>query len=574
MHLATCGRDRTSLDGEWHFTPDPYDQFVRIKAWEHLTEDRRGGACTPEHWPTLAVPGSWNAQREDCTYLEGPAVYWRRFACEAKRDRRYFLHFGAANHRARAFVNGVEVGCHEGGFTPFAFEVTDEVRPGDRNTLFVRVNAVRRPEDIPTMQTDWFLFAGLTRSVTLVETPRAFVRNFKFTPRLAPDNSWKAEFRVWVDGAEGGEARVRLPELGVDARVPVAPVADPSPWGREFFGLAEGAATVACKAEAWGLGRPRLYDIEIAFGEDALRDEVGFVEVRTEGQKILVNGEPVFLRGVSLHEEADGKGRTLGEAEVAERFEWIERLGCNFARLAHYPHTEAMVREAARRGIGLWEEVPVYWKIDFSNEKVLANAKGQLRELVQRDWNRPSVLMWSVANETPRLRDGRLGFLSELAALSRALDPSRPVCAALLHNWVRDPLQEVLDVCGINEYSGWYGAHEAEHIAGLAESVPAKPFLISETGAGAPLGNSGRPKDEMWSVEYQEEFYRRKLAALDRVKELSGLTPWILFDFASPMRINKWQNGFNRKGLLSEKGEPKPAHEVVRKFYGEKAAGK
>jgi beta-glucuronidase len=416
--------------------------------------------------------------------------------------------------------------------------------------------------DLVSLDGNWWNFGGITRSVDLVFAPDTFLRHAWLT--MAPDG--RVVGGVEVDGGDHA-VRVRLPELNIDTEL--APDED----GR--FEL-----DIDTDIERWHPGRPRLYDVEWSCGHDVITNQVGFRTVTTDGTRILVNGEVTFLRGISMHAEAmSGGRRSHGLADAAEMFEAAEGLGVNFVRLAHYQHDEHMVREADRRGILAWCELPVYWGIAFDQPHVLENARAQLDELVSRDRSRASVIFWSVANETMPSPE-RTAFLTDLAARARELDPTRLISAALLtlpteaqDHHVDDPLGALVDVVAINQYLGWYYG-QRETIASTRWSTPFdKPIVFTEMGAGAKAGHHG-DDGQIWTEEFQAAVYaahgemvEANRSDLDR-GAVAGMSPWILKDFRAPVRVLPGiQDGYNRKGLVSEEGEPKLAFDVLRAFY-------
>ncbi|HUC86668.1 MAG TPA: glycoside hydrolase family 2 TIM barrel-domain containing protein, partial [Candidatus Acidoferrales bacterium] len=258
---------------------------------------------------------------------------------------------------------------------------------------------------------------------------------------------------------------------------------------------------------------------------------------------------------------------------------WARDLGCNFVRLAHYPHNEHMARLADEMGILCWEEIPVYWTIQWNNTGTLANAQKQLADLIARDQNRASVVVWSVANETP-IGEERTKFLKTLVGEARSRDGTRLVSAAMevhtdprdpCHKLVDDPFGEYTDLCSFNEYTGWYDGLP-EKIDRLTWTVKyEKPVVISEFGASAKQGFHADALTR-FSEEYQAEVYRRTLPMLEGIPGFSGCTPWILCDFRSPRRLlPEIQDGWNIKGLISSHGERKMAFQVLNDFYAKKA---
>jgi len=307
-----------------------------------------------------------------------------------------------------------------------------------------------------------------------------------------------------------------------------------------------------------------------------VEDSIGFRTIEVRGGEILLNGRPIFLRGVCIHEEAPLRsGRAYSREDAETLLGWAKELGANFVRLAHYPHNELMVREADRMGLLVWSEIPVYWGINFESPVAFAAAENQLDEMIARDHNRASVIIWSVANETPN-NPARLTFLKKLVERARALDPTRLMTAAMLHHYagettqmIDDPLAEVLDVIGCNEYIGWYDGLPTKADTMEWKTIYQKPVVMSEFGAEAVYGLHG---DDLtrWTEEYQESFYRHQLGMLKRIPFLRGTSPWILMDFRSPRRLLPGvQDYYNRKGLVSNRGERKKAFYVMQEFYRE-----
>ncbi|AEN73543.1 Beta-glucuronidase [Rhodothermus marinus SG0.5JP17-172] len=569
------GRRTTSLHGSWAVIVDPFD--VGYRTYRN-TPDPNGffRHRRPQHpadrveysfedAPRLEVPGDWNSQRPELFFYEGTVWYQRTFTYHLPADRRLFLYFGAANYEAVVALNGQVLGRHEGGFTPFNFEITELVRDGE-NDLVVYVNNRRRPEGVPTDNMDWWNYGGLTRRVLLVETPRTFVRDY-FVQLDPADPSFLAGW-VQLDGPERTlTVTLRLPELGLVQTI------RPGTSGRGTFRL-----RVPERLERWSPEHPRRYRVELATRYETVVDSIGFRTIETRGTALLLNGRPIFLRGISIHEEAPFEGRrAFSEEDARVLLGWARELGCNFVRLAHYPHNEAMVRTAEAMGLLVWAEIPVYWTIQWENPHTLELARQQLRELITRDKNRAAVILWSVANETPR-GEARLRFLRTLIDEARRLDPTRLVTAALEHRYVNDTtividdeLGAYLDVLGNNEYIGWYDGPPEKARRVVWRSAYDKPLIMSEWGGGAKAGLHG-PAKQIWTEAYQARLYREQIAMLRRIPFVVGMSPWILKDFRSPRRpLARIQDYWNRKGVLSDRGQRKQAFYVLQAFYRELA---
>lgn len=565
------GRRTTSLDGRWRTIVDPFERGYYDYRYQPRDDgfflDRKPQDETErveysfDTSPTLLVPGDWNTQRESLLLYEG-TVWYRRTFDDPRQDTssRLFVWFGAVASRAHVFLNGQLLGFHEGGFTPFDFEITDGVRPHD-NALIVKADNARRAEAVPTLDFDWWNYGGITRPVHLVEVPATFIEDY--VVQLAKGSTSRLRGWVKLNGPRRDQrVTVRIPEAGVahTART-------------DSTGLA--TLDFTAELELWSPESPKLYDVEIAAETDSVRDEIGFRSLETRGTQILLNGEPIFLRGICAHGEAPYRsGRAFGADDARTLLGWVKELGGNFVRLAHYPHDEAMLREADRMGVLVWSEIPVYWAIRWSNPATLASARQQLTESITRDRNRASIALWSVANETP-VSDERNAFLKALVDRARELDDTRLLTAALERGEpegdtqvIDDPFGRHLDVIGCNEYVGWYDGlpEKADRVSW--RTVYDKPHIMSEWGAGALFGRHGTPHTR-WSEEFQAEVYRKQVQMLSRIPFLAGTSPWVLMDFRSPHRLLPGvQDGWNRKGVVSDRGEHKQAFFVLQEWYG------
>jgi len=298
------------------------------------------------------------------------------------------------------FVNGKEVGKHVGGFTPFNFEVTELLKTGE-NSVVVKVDNKRYLEAVPTINTDWWNYGGITRQVNLIETPATFVRDYYVQLKKSDKNTLTGW--VQLDGTELNKSvKIEIPELKII---------------QQLTPNVSGFAAFECKIkpEYWTPENPKLYKVNIITDNEKVTDEIGFRTIETQGTKILLNGKPIFLRGVSIHEEAAFRnGRAYSKEEDITLLQWAKDMGCNFVRLAHYPHNEQMIRQAERMGILVWSEIPVYWTIQWKNADTYKNAENQLTDNITRDKNRANIIIWSIANETPQSPE-RLSFLTRLA---------------------------------------------------------------------------------------------------------------------------------------------------------------
>ncbi|MFW6158919.1 MAG: glycoside hydrolase family 2 protein [Planctomycetota bacterium] len=541
-------RRTISLNGIWSFSPDPYYRAVKLGRHESPTARRgaRADRCYPIDWKRIRVPGTWNMQQREWFHYTGNAVYEREFDFRSSLERRRtFLHFEAANYKAEVWLNGAKLGTHLGGFTPFSFDVTDHLRR--RNHLFVQVENEERKERCPTVGPDWFNYGGLVRDVHLEICPKERILDHLI--------SWDGEQvrgRISVTGRKR-RVRVRIGDL-MDEELPVV-------GGETEF-------AVDAEPSLWSPDDPYLYPVEIHYSDDVVNDQIGLRTIETDGDRLLLNGEDIRLKGISVHGECADGGRTMSRADMLRIFELARELGLNFLRLAHYPHDRRMARMADRYGVLLWEEIPVYWRIDWQNPDTLADAKNQLAELMARDRNRASVIIWSVANETPEDAEGRTEFLTDLARQAKETDPSRLVSLALFMSkkgrsfCVTDPIGEHVDVISINTYPLWYSPRQ--DIRFLKPGVYEKPHIISEWGAAAQAGLRGR---NHFTEDYQAKVYKKITKILAPKDFIRGTSPWILADFRSMLRTNSVQKGLNLKGLVDiTKRKKKLAFDVYKNW--------
>ena len=569
------GRTHISLNGRWNYIVDPYemgyydyrrtpfDQSATGKGGFYDNKKPKDKTDWVEYEfdlsPALKIPGDWNSQAEKLSAYEGTVWMRQKFTADPLEDKKYLLYFGAVNYEAQVYLNGKKLGIHKGGFTPFQFDVTGKLNKGENNVV-VKADNSRHPDEIPTVNTDWWNYGGITRDVMLAELPSTYIQDYKI--QLAKGNLKLIEGFIQLEGNQKNQPiTIIIPEAGIQLKT----VTDTA--GKALFSMP------VKSLEYWTPEKPRLYTVDIVSATDKISDQIGFRTIETKGQDILLNGKSIFLRGISLHDENPLiPGRLRGEGDMRMMLQWAKDLNCNYVRLAHYPHSEEMVRLADRMGLLVWAEVPVYWTISWLNEDTYKNAERQLTDLMTRDKNRSSVIVWSIGNETP-ISESRNVFMGKLAARARALDNTRLVSAALeIHRngtnvVVEDPLGEKLDLVSFNEYAGWYWSSTKEMLNYKFDIKYNKPVIITEFGADA-LGGYHADGDTRWSEEYQELLYKNQITMLAAIGGLRGMTPWILVDFRSPRRQHPYfQDFWNRKGLITDTGKKKKAFFVLKDFY-------
>ena len=566
-----------SLNGEWNYIVDVqeegyYDYRMNPTPWGFF---RNAKPQKPEDLieydfdksPTMQIPGDWNTQDERLFFYEGTVWFKKNF--NVKTDdgfiegrNKALLYFGAVNYDCRVWVNGKEAGHHVGGFTPFNFDVTEMLKEGE-NTVIVKVDNKRHAEDVPTLIFDWWNYGGITRDVKLVKVTPVYIEDYNV--QMVSLEGRRLAFSARLSKAEAGHTvTIDIPELKLKKAVTTD---------------ADGRVQMFAKfkPQLWSPENPKLYQVNISLDNaTTITDEIGFRTIETRDKQILLNGQPIFLKGISIHDEKpNGGGRANSTEDARQLLTWAKELGCNFVRLAHYPHHEYMVREAERMGILVWSEIPVYWTIAWKNPATFANAKQQLTDMISRDHNRANIIIWSIANETPHSAE-RDDFLGRLAQYARTQDSTRLISMAMevtgaanYVNRLNDNMNKYVDVVSFNQYIGWY--RDVNDAPKMTWEIPYnKPVIISEFGGGAKSGYHGA-KNQRWTEEFQENLYRENIAMIEKIDGLSGTTPWILKDFRSPRRVLPGiQDFYNRKGLVSDKGTKKKAFFVLKQWYDSK----
>lgn len=583
--INVYNRPTTSLNGQWNYIVDPYENGFynyRLEPFENQKKPGNGAFfinAKPsdksdlveydfDKSPTIKVPGDWNTQKENLFYYEGTVWYKKSFDYKkTESNNRVFVYFEAVNYEADVYFNGKKIGKHIGGFTPFNFEVTDLLKNKD-NFLIVKVDNKRKKEGVPTLNTDWWNYGGITRDVKLVEISNNFIENYSIQLNSENNKQIKGFVKLNGDDIAQKNIQIEIPELQINKTI------TSNNKGVASFEI------ISSKLQYWDIKNPYLYQVSIKTSTDKIIDQIGFRTIKTKGKQILLNDKSIFLKGISIHEESPirgGRGNSIEDAQ--QLLNWAKELGCNYVRLAHYPHNEHMVRLADAMGMLVWEENPVYWTISWENETTYNNAENQLTEVINRDKNRASVIIWSMANETPTSNSRNI-FLKKLAAHARELDRTRLISAALEQSdfegnssirTISDSFADVVDVLSFNQYVGWYDGLPEKCGQISWKITQNKPVLISEFGAGAKAGFHG-DKLTRWSEEYQEDVYIQTLKMVEGIDQLQGFSPWILVDFRSPRRmLPTIQDGYNRKGLISEDGKKKKAFYVLKNFYDAKS---
>ena len=515
------------------------------------------------------------------------------------------------------FLNGDIVGSFEGGYTSFNFDITRYLQDGP-NILIIQVDNTLSKDSVPTKKTDWWPYGGILGDVLLISTPELFIQNAYL--QLSELSTKELLFKAQLNLPDQHTVKLSIPELGIE---------------KEFISNSAGLVMERFKIdelELWSTNSPKLYSVNIESGEDKISDNIGFRDINVIGKKIFLNGEEIKFRGISMHAEPiSEEGFAFSKDHFKKLINAAKSLNVNFIRAAHYPYTRHLAKLCDQAGILLWEEIPVYWNINWANPETEAVAESMLSQLIKRDWNRASIVIWSLGNETP-FSPERMKFMLNQKQTATTLDSSRLISAALLsgnaeqfrslvyflakeglrHDFVlpeekviiknivgqmkslyqdydnffiniNDPLAEYLDILAYNEYFGWYYTSFLVDQIGVRESTLRQlmfkimPTIKIKSEFNKPIHISefgagakiNYPyKDQIWSEEYQNKVYEHQLEMIKNNPQIQGISPWILKDFRSMMRpLADVQDYYNRKGLIDEQGRKKRAFDTLADFY-------
>jgi len=562
------GRNVQSLNGKWDAIIDLYDQGRKNKIYLNKKPETKIDfyEYSFDHGYRLNVPSDWNSQMPELKYYEGTIWYARRFDVAKQHTGKTFLYFGAVSYRCRIYLNGKEIGQHEGGFTPFQIDVTDALKERD-NFLAVEVNNTRTVDAIPAMAFDWWNYGGITRDVFLVSTPKVFIEDYFI--QLDKTKADRINANVKLSDKVSQSVTVEIPELQLKQTLKT----DVNGEVKTSF--------ASKKIKRWSPGSPTLYKVKVSSENDQVEEQIGFRNVWVKGEDIYLNDKPIFLKSISFHEEIpQRKGRAFSEADAVMLLSEAKALGCNMIRLAHYPQNEYIVRLAEKMGFLLWEEIPIWQGIDFKNDATKQKAGKMMREMIMRDKNRVALTFWGVANET-QPSEPRNAFIKSLIEITKSIDTTRLITAAF--DLVRfnkdrqvfvmdDPFIKELDVVAINKYMGWYHAWPVSPDKANWDVAKGQPLIVSEFGGEALYGKTGDADVvSSWSEDYQATLYRENLEMFKHIPNLRGTSPWVLFDFRSPFRFHPTnQEDWNRKGLVSDQGYRKKAWYLMKEYYDSK----
>jgi beta-glucuronidase len=616
-------RNLTSLNGEWSYIVDPMNNGLPESSFfggfpKNKTQ-KTGMELIEYNFETAAkisIPGAWNAADQQLLFYRGPVWLFKKFDYSKQGNQLTHIYFEGSNFTTKIFLNGQSVGEFKGGYVPFNFDITDYVKEGE-NILLVLTDNTLNKSTVPTNKTDWWPWGGLIGDVYLIETPQTFILNAFM--QLDSETFDKALLKVQLsEPLQNSTVTITIPELK---------------FQQSFLTDSSGtiAEEISFNPILWSPDNPKLYKVNISNSSDFITDQIGFRSIHINDQQIFLNGNQIKFKGISMHAEPIAEaGPAFSKNHFKKLLKTAKDLNTNFVRAAHYPYSRHLAKTADEIGLMLWEEVPVYWNIDWTNPETYTIAKNQISRLVQRDWNRSSVVVWSVANETP-FSPNRMDFLNNLIAEIKLNDETRLTTAALLSGsedqfkllvlalalqgnkseWVNakekiifksileqvnfaedssldfsisidDPLGESIDLISYNEYFGWYYVTFFVDQMQVEEGTLRRlMFEILEDIKITSIYNKpihisefgagakyGTTGNKIWSEEYQANVYRHQLKMISNNPQIQGITPWILKDFRAMLRpLPGIQDFYNRKGLIDENGNKKEAFTVLQDFY-------
>ena len=565
-------RNTICLDGEWTITYDP------DRKGETLGYGKGAGLSSQ----VCYVPSCWNFDLGRYDYA-GVAWYARRVVIRQSTHARLVFH--AVSGQAEVYLDGKKLGAHYGGYTRFSFDIPD-LAAGD-HLLVVKVdNAVNDRDTLPLTFVDWYVYGGIYRSVELelldglsvdrvkidtdwegyrVDTVRVAALIKNWSPEPITD-----EFTLSIDGRQVSSATHTI---------------NPQDAREVLFELDD------LDVELWDCHNPKLYLFSVSCAIDDLCERTGFRKIERQDRKILLNGHELFIRGINRHNDHPDLGHAIHGPLILRDLQIIKDLGCNSVRGSHYPNDPIVLDYCDQMGLLFWEEV-AFWNHPaeaLASPKLEERARTMMREMIERDYNHPSIIFWSIQNESKSSSKEGLELFTKIAQDIRAMDTSRLITFASACGR-NDICFGLVDVVCWNMYPGWYdddkpldglGERFTKSLAGirqwLIEQGQDKPFIVSEFGAGAILGVTTFDEGRRWTENYQEKLLCELLSALQSSPDVQGFYIWQYCDCRTAL-MSKVSIGrprtFNNKGLVDEYRRPKRAYYSVRDMFKNATPGR
>lgn len=577
------------LNGIWKFKIDP-EKIGEKEKWFGGFESEND----------IAIPGSWNEQLEEIGLLHYVGSAWFRkkiFVPELPKNKKYWMRIGSSDYNTKVWINGKFLGENNFGFLPFQFEISEFVEPGTEAEIIINVNNELscetipqgissdnyhkenriREETNPPTRFDFSPFGGIHRPIQLVTTPEIFIKQVKVDTKIKSDKTGSVEIKISLSESAKGKITAILND-GVD----------------KYEGETElnnGLASIKIEIDNckfWSCEDPFLYDLKIQFKlNDEIKDEyslpIGIREIKVVGNKLLLNGREIYLKGFGKHEDYSAIGKGLFLPLMVKDFELLKWVNANSFRTSHYPYAEETMFFADKKGILIIDEVPAI-SLDFRyiNEDTLKNHKEFIKRLVERDYNHPSIIIWSVGNEPNIVGDPDYyngtgeNYWKEIFDLTRSLDNSRPLTVPnCTRAGVNDPVFKFSDIISINRYYGWYehpGMLEfaCEKLSAEMDEIYKlykKPIMFTEFGSDTMPGLHST-SIQMFTEEYQSKLLEMYIEVI-RSKSFSiGEHVWNFADFRTPQHFRRVV--LNLKGVFTRERTPKSAAFKLREIWGKK----
>ena len=570
------------------------------KDWQYLENSTQNFSEVSQiqNWEAINLPHSWNsidATDVEAGYRRNTSWYKKTISISKKENRVYELYFEGINITSEVYVNAKKVGGHIGGYIGFTVDISSAIKNGV-NEIYVRTDNSYNPEIIPSQKSDFFIFGGITRDVWLQEKPKTFLKNFKYiTPQVSFESASVEASVIVVNAKESSKVKATITE---DSGKIVA---------ENNFDVVNGKVKINFpkinNPKLWSTDTPNLYTIKVALVNnenvvDEVEERVGFrwFEFKEHGAFFL-NGKRVLLRGTHRHEEHAGVGAAMSNKQHRADMELIKEMGANFVRLAHYPQDPEIYKACDELGLLVWDELP-WCRGGVGNNNWKKNTKNMLTEIINQNYNHPSIIIWSLGNEMywlPDFEDGgstkkMTEFLSELNDLAHKLDPTRKTAIRKYYEGA-----DIVDVFSPSIWSGWYsGSYKSYQKAINKYKKEYKAFLHTEYGGSSHLGRhtenpiTGEGKIQSdgweeaivqtdvaniaqigdWSENYIVDLFDWHLRISENDSTFIGNAQWAFKDFGTPLRPENAIPYMNQKGLVDRAGNKKDAFYVFKSYWG------
>lgn len=566
-----AARNLMQLDGFWDFQAD-MDQVGEQNGWFK-------GLQNPKK---IAVPGSWNEQYSELFGFMGIGWYQKEVFIPASwSGQSIWIRVGSACYKAKVWVNGQFIGSHEGGHLPFQFNMMEYAEAGTDNLVTILVDASLDPWALPPasleakearigffnsnppVSYDFYPYGGIHRPVYLYSTNLCRIEEITITTEIKES---LAVVHYNINLSEKITGKIQLATADILEEVQVEQTAE-----------IKGTLQIN-DPKLWGIGEPNLYTLKVnVYAENALvdsyKEQYGIRTVSVEKNKLLLNGKEVFLNGFGKHEDFHVIGKGLNHALIVKDFDLMHWIGANSFRTSHYPYAEEMLDYADQHGILVINETPfVGLNERMYTDEILLKAKGVIKELISRDKNHPSVIMWSLANEPNVNSEAGERFFREMAETARNSDQSRPLTYAAHLEPENNRGMKHYDVVCINKYYGWYMGpgdidgtlSEFSKCMDRFYEAFEKPMILAEFGADAIAGMHHEPA-QMFSEEFQAEIIMKQYQVFKEKTYAVGAHVWNFADFKTAQSISRII--YNRKGVFTRERQPKLAAHKLRELW-------